>query len=546
MVACGVAAATYALLLTPRGLIVTPDGIAYLGIASNIGSGRGVTLPYIPSDTEVAPERAAGLKRAAPLFQYSPLYSVSIALVHEIGLELHDSARAINALGFAATAALVVASVLVLTSGSYLAASVAIALLLTTRSLILVYQGAATEAIFVPLCLAGLLVLASHVRAPSRRNTISFVLLGAASTLARVIGVALIGTAFLAVLLWHPGSRRQRLVHASWLSAASVLPLLVWRLIDDRAGLGGGPPLAFHPGPTVIGDVVNTMSQWASGSVSLAPSQYPFRRLVFFAACALGLVLAVASRLKRSNRPTRLAKSRGEGFFVRISVLFAAVYAVTLFATITFLDASVSFGGRYLLAVFPPALVCATVAAHRLMRRPRPRLRRAAVSAGAVALAVLIALWHRSSAWEIWSTRADQSATVAVLLHVPRTRVHLVAPRVPDVAKAVARLPNSLVVFTNLPEAIYSWTGRYAIALAPSRSVWTLEANSRQAAEFAVIAPTLCRHPGVVVVVGGAVGIFSWERTLRVGTELHVRQQFPDGVILAVDRARCAKARELS
>src|SRR5207253_7725813 len=107
-----VLASVFLLLVTPKGLNLTPDSYAYMGVASSISDGRGVTMPFVPIATEVRPLDAAAYHGAAPLYQYSPGLPMLLSGPVAVGLSPRSAAKGLNVLCIGAIAAMVAWTVL--------------------------------------------------------------------------------------------------------------------------------------------------------------------------------------------------------------------------------------------------------------------------------------------------------------------------------------------------------------------------------------------------------------------------------------------------
>jgi hypothetical protein len=513
-----VAGAAWVLFLTRNGLGAGPDSLAYLGAAQNVADGRGLTLPFVPVTVETGPATGAAYDGAAPLYHYSPLLPAALGALVRGGFAPRTAARAVDVVACGATAAGLAWAVLRQTRQSIVAAVGAVALLLTTEVFIVPLTAVATEAAFIPLSLFALGALAWWLARPEWWWAAAFVALASAATLARTVGIAVIATGLVAVLLWFPTRPARRALIAVATGAAAVVPALAWRMYDgsDVGGVG------YHP-PSLLG-VRGTLSSWLSGRL-VAPWSATFQTLLLVVAVLAVVATVFVLRGARSHDPGTEA-SESDRMLLRVAWLFAALYTLMLYVTITFVVITVPFGTRYMLPVLPPIVFLLVVGVWRLLTtafRPATRLVvRVAVALGVVALAG----WHLTSGLRIVEDAREVRGS-------PPSRFY----------DTIDDEPEGTVVFTNLPHVVSARTGHFAVALPLAASIWTGEENADYARQRANIGPTLCNRRGIVALPGGKFTGFAARRLVEE-TNVRVTDRFADGLILRVDPEGCDGVRQ--
>jgi len=184
-----------------------------------------------------------------------------------------------------------------------------------------------------------------------------------------------------------------------------------------------------------------------------------------------------------------------------------------LYLTITFVDVSPSFSGRFLLPIVPPLIVLVTVAAWRLVvERLGSRKLHVVAIVGVLLVGLPVFASHTSA------------------LGANIRSVHDRSYHAPPMMSAISKLPAHTVVFTNSPDGVYLWTKHYAVALPPTHSVWTGARNAKYADDLFLIGPALCRHPGVVALFAGRFTGFTANQIAQVAN-LQPRR-YPDGWLL--------------
>jgi len=515
LVGVAIVSAGWILLITPSGPVVGPDSAAYIGGAENFASGRGITLPFVPRGTEVSPLVTAKLDGRAPLYQYSPLLSAMLAPAVRAGADARWAALYLNAV-LCAIATVLVAWAIVQLAGRYVPAVLGVLFLLSTEVFLYSFTSVSTEALFLPLVLAALAVLARYLVAPDWRVAGVFVVLAAAAALARIVGVTVIATGVLAVLVWSQPRPRQ-IWRALVIGAAACVPVVAWSVYQSSTGdLGGVGELAWHPPPLFAG-LSGAIDTWLTGTL-LGDASEAVRTAVFVV-----VVLLAVGGCWWAHR-TGMFRSPSERSLVRVGWLFPVVYVPFLYLTIAVVVASTPFGLKYLVPVLPPLLVLAVAGAWKLLIDGA----RAPIIALAVALVVIVpvAVRHADAARQVWET--GRSAVETPAFAGSGSGID-----------ALSALSSGSIVFTNNPEGVNAATGLFAIALPPTESVWTGQRNERYREQLEEIGLALCRHPGVVFIssveVFGSVDVDPFGRAAG----LDVVGTYPDGTVLAPSAATC-------
>ena len=526
VVLVALAAGVYALWFSRDGIPTTPpDSAAYVSAAENIAHGRGITMGFIPTDTEVSPADAATYDGRSPLYQYSPGLPIVLAIPIAAGIPVTAAARVINVLLFAATAAMVAWATLRLSRGSAFAAVFAAFLVATTSQWAIEARFVTTEALFVPLTLLGLYLLAVSVVRSARREMVAFVACAAVTALVRFVGVAVIATGGIALLLWSGGRMVERARRAVVVGVAAVVPVGMWALYQSRTAEGGAGGLSYHP-PAIGPYLSETLATWITGGAAFSSVALRYLALVGL----IGVLVASALMLARtrphdagSDAPPDAPPDALDVALARVGIVFLVVYvAVQLFA-MTFVHASPS-KGRYLLPMVAPVVILAVATARvAIARAPRGAVRTAIVAVVVVST-VGVAVWHGTSARDFLDS--DIAFKASSLNASPAS-----------VYRALRQLPKGTIVFTDVPNLVWAGTDKYAISLPAERSIWSNEKNLDYEKQLREVGLVMCRRPGVLFLAGRFAG-FTARRIRRVAP-VAVLGLYPDGVTLQRDPARC-------
>lgn len=168
-----------------------------------------------------------------------------------------------------------------------------------------------SEALFFMLCIGGIFAVVAYIATQKVRWLLFAALLIAGATFDRYIGLAATGATGLALLLIGPGTIRSRLMAASVVSLASIVPLAAWRLgIPGAAAMATGhlPSLApeylwarFEP---LRGALVNYVWSWNAVALVLPGLHYGHMAILLFVAIVASgtAALAAVHRIRREHR----------------------------------------------------------------------------------------------------------------------------------------------------------------------------------------------------------------------------------------------------
>ena len=324
-IVCSILAISLLVYMTRWGIGTSPDSAAYLGIASNLLAGKGLTVPY-------------GQHADAVTAHFPPLYPIFLALGRIFHEDLIIATRWLHISLF--TANLLIAGFLYrrLVSKANWLPGLALLPLAVSGTMLRLHYMAWSEALFL---FFGFLSILLTLRGISGRN-IWWLAAGGiaagAATLTRYAGATFVVTIGLGVLIFSIGTFRRRITNALFSVFPSVILLISWFILS---GVAGGRQqvrvVSFHlPGMQTIQQAVDTMSGWL-----LIPGQTPgiiksLVLVIFF------LVLVLLAIIFRSRRLA--TQSTGASFLA----IFVLIYPLFLLLTVTFLDANLPLDARIL------------------------------------------------------------------------------------------------------------------------------------------------------------------------------------------------------
>lgn len=200
------------------GAGVSPDSVAYLDVARNLMSGKGLVF-----------------HTGEPLVWWPPLYSMLLALIGlATGLDPATFAHAVNAVLFALVIYL---SARLFRAGFPLSPTYSLlggCTVLFSVALSQVYAMAWSECLFIPLVLVYLVAVQRYREVGSVLSLTIMVLSTALACLTRYIGIALVPAGALTIMLASRVNLKMRFVRACTFAALSVAPLGLWFLRNHQ------------------------------------------------------------------------------------------------------------------------------------------------------------------------------------------------------------------------------------------------------------------------------------------------------------------------
>lgn len=219
---------------TRWGIGLYPDSIVYVGTARSILDGKGIQF-------------LNDVGQMAPVTQYPPFYSASMAVLGIMGLDPLNGARWISVGSYVANA-LLVAFIAHSTTSSCTASLVACFLAMTSFPMVYIHTQALTEPIFIFLVLLGFSFLVSYWRRLERWMLHAGGVIIGVSCLVRYVGIAMIMTGALAILCLSGVAWRRRVIDTTVFLIESSALLATWVVRNYWfAGTATNRTFGFHP-----------------------------------------------------------------------------------------------------------------------------------------------------------------------------------------------------------------------------------------------------------------------------------------------------------
>lgn len=441
------------------------------------------------------------------LVQHAPFYALLLAGGGLAGLDPLEGARWLNAAFFGLNI-LVVALLVrgVVGRATWLVPVAALAMF--ALPMLVIHGTALSEPLFVLLTLVGFWLLARHLEQPAPRLLVAAAVAIGLAFLTRYAGAAVVLAGGAALLLFGNERLPGRLRDAVTFGVVACLPILAWMLRNVGEGSSAtGRELFLHPiDRSHVWQALYTVSGWA-----LIPAGAP--DLVRLALGA-GLALGGAALLFRSVR-----RDREIPMLIRVLVLFVAVYAAFLIASISLVDANTPLDDRILLPVFVTGVIIVLYVLGRswpMVKERRP-LMYACVTAVVVFMGahltrgMQVAAASYESGWGFSSLEWRHSPTLSRL----------------------GEVPAGVSVYSNAPEIVYLHTGRPAKLLPRKWLPMNERPNPQYDAQLAAVSQELASG-GVVVYFRHVAQTKSLPTEAELVQRLALRRlaDEPDGLVL--------------
>ncbi len=331
----------YGTALSPWG---GADSVEYLVSARNMLRGIGIGY-YSPT----------GIFYWISL--HPPFYSIVLGAVSLLGPDLVDAARWLNIVALALTIGLT-GLLFWRYSASPAYSILAGLLILAFPEMLIMSTAAMSEPLFIFLCILSGFLLLLYFRAGHIRFLVISALVAGLASLARYIGVSLVGAGAVSVFLFCREKWSNRLKKSVLYFVLACLPLLAWfgwsyfganHSVAGRTSLGLGGILGrLQPFRLAM---VSTLWGWMPLQDRLA--HIPYReQLAFLVLGVLVVVILSAFAYRRSTRKMIYKEASGDLYLLGIFGLFSLGYIAFLASTTAFTSFPPTIDDRMLLPLY--------------------------------------------------------------------------------------------------------------------------------------------------------------------------------------------------
>jgi hypothetical protein len=525
VIAVAVAAFTAMMVLTARAPLYSPDAAAYLGVAQNLRSGHGTTVPFDEVADTYSPRDVVGFRGAVPSTVYAPLYPVLITSFAVLtGSSVDQAGRLLGALVAAAIVVLFAAIVRrCLRRGSWFVAAAGAALLGASYWFILAEGYLLSDALLCVWVLATALAMPALLERPTPKRVALVAALAMAAVLTKWAAVAVPIAAAIACLVLTDWAARTRVRTAALVALPGIVAGGAFVLWGRLAGGSSPRPFKVHVPHGLARTAGDVISGWLFGP------GFPRTAGAALAIAAAAFVLFAASRARRGGGPV-VESAFARTVTLRFAVVFGLVYLAIVLITRFFLDIT--------LPINTPSNLLGVFAASRIYLPLLPL----------VILFLLVAtetaamrVSGRAATFAVWGVLVVLGGFALVPWFDGRITGSFVRPafRQSAVLAAVRRVPRPALVVAGAPYDVWL-AARRPVVRFPATTVWfTGEKRAEYPADVTELDRLLCARGGVVVAVT-PFDLQPFARYAELGPVVTLR----DGALYEVTKMRDAPERQ--
>jgi hypothetical protein len=368
-------------LATPYGPAFGSDSVTYMESAKNLVAGKGLGL--------INPDGSFRLLPYSP-----PFYPLLLSVFVLLGLDLLMAAFWVNAVIFGMTVFMLGWSAWRILRSSLAAVLIAV-LLAFSEVLIETHIWVMSDPLSLLLGMGGLLVLMVNLEKRSRKLFFWSAVLTGLAFLTRFAGVAYCMAGILGVILFDLQPFKKRLVAGLIYGAISVIPMLIWMMIDlSTAGAVGSRSLLplneLLPGMLeVLKALKEAMYLWLPYFLPLSQSigQTSFRLIYVSLFVLIAVAVVFAIRRLRQRQPESWRWESGFTYG-SLMLIFLGVYFVVIGASYALIYPHLSLSNRMFAPINLALLVLVGSVIGLLYREYRHWLPRLVTIGFAVILAI--------------------------------------------------------------------------------------------------------------------------------------------------------------
>jgi 4-amino-4-deoxy-L-arabinose transferase-like glycosyltransferase len=448
-------------LTTRWGIGLYSDSIVYLGAARVILEGEGFSFL---NDAGVI----------APVVQYPPLYSATIATLSPMGFDPLVGARVFSVLCYGANA-LLVAYIAYRATSSPVAALLASFLALIAFPMVYIHSQALTEPMFIFMIFLGFCFLANYLSGSRPGMLYGCAACVGLSCLARYVGLAFIMTGAVAILCLSKANWQKKFTDAIKFSILSTLPLALWVLRNYF--LARNPvnrTFGFHP-PSLRDflPATDTISHWLIPItiVEAFPWVAPFTVALIFV--LFGWLATKANCFSNS--------------YAKLLLFCVSGYTLFLLVSWSFNDQPLELDTRTLALPYLTLMILTLcLVTERLRRLSMPEKSRRRFAIHCLLIVVLAVQAVNGVVW----LRFSYDNGIGFAIEKWRNS---------ELLEFVKNTANPVVVFSNAPDFIHTLTGRRAFLIPPKIDRTSKQINPRYADQTAAMHDEL-RRPNAVLI----------------------------------------------
>ncbi len=417
---------------TEQGIGIRGDSTIYLSTAVNLLNGNGFVF------------------NGEPMTAYAPLYPAVLAFTGLFNPDLLAAARWLHLILYVVNLLLFAGIFYTLTNRNLLAGGLASIIFITSKTVIYVHTITWSEPLFIMLMFSACLLLARYFVTQKWKFLLFGSILCGLAVLTRYAGLALIPAVALGILILSAQPLRKRFVALMAFCSIAILPMAVWairNMLITQNGQQAARALIFHPRSiTTLGRELTSLFY-----MFIFPgegSKYWMAAVIVLLTLCLFVLLGILWK----NRRFYLDSHRYETSILGLTVLMLVSFLVTVFGSITFVDAAIPITER----IFIPAMLLIIISAFS---------------------AIFMLSWLKKGEWLYWASIvlmvlffhfniADTRAFTKII-HREGIGFNSIPWKNSETISSMTELDAGQVIYSNSADILIALTGRPVIVPFP-------------------------------------------------------------------------------
>ena len=505
---------------------LSPDSVAYIAAARNILNGNGLAVLFNTDGTiPLNLWQPTYLNETIHIFKWPPFYPSILSLTGIFGLDIIEGARWLSSVLFGLNIFLI-GFIIIKTTKSVFLPLFASLLFLFSKEIIYIHHMAWSEPLFILLAFLGLLLIINFFDTKKLLLLFLSALCSGLAFLTRYSGAVLVITAVIALLFLNREKISNRILHASLFAALSCLPTGIWflRLQFLKSGLSVRR-LGFNPVTTdEVRFMIDNITKW------FIPGRIFFILRVIFTGI-IGILILAGSIIIiiRTKDKIAVSKQKKINEVLLLFLIFIFLYIGFIFLTRFIAGANMDFwDNRHLTPVLSAFIIIIALMFDSLLNLTEGRKIIGKISKASVyGIFVIFTIFYITYFFygnNIYTYKSLSSGT-------GYSRYDW---RTSDTIQGLKKLPESTLIYTNEPCAIYILANRSSKMVPSKTDLQTHKYNVNYSKEIKIMEEELKREKSIVVMFKTGLDFLAKEKDLKYDIILLPVKFFEDGTFYEI------------
>jgi len=502
---------------------ISPDSVSYIAGARNLLNGNGLTI-LLNSDGTIPLNlwQPTNLNESIHIFKWPPLYPLVLALPGIFNLDIIEGARWINSTLFGLNIFLL-GFILIKTTKYLFLPLLASLIFLFSKEIIAIHHMVWSEPLFILLVLLALLMIFNFFST----KKILFIFLSALCSglafLTRYSGAALILTIAIALLFLSKEKIRKRFLWLLLFAFLSCLPASIWflRLQFLKSGISVRR-MGFNTIPAdELKLMIDNITKW------FLPGSISFILRVVFTGVAGVLILAgfIIIFVRRKDNIVFY----NQKIIINILLIFIILYTGFNFLTRFVAGANMDFyDNRHLTLILSALIIIITLIFDGLLNLAEVN-KITKIITGTAVYSIFIIFIVFYIFYFFCGNNIYAYSTIST-----GTGYYRKDWRTSETIAGIKELPESILIYTNEPCAIYILTNRPSKMIPSAIDIQTKKPNVNYLSELKKMEDEVNTKKGIIIIFKTGLSFFIKEKDLKNDIILQPVMSFKDGTFYEI------------